>query len=83
MGRGGGEIVCKWSDKVLLSVPIPDNLSHNGKMFWKNTEVDSCIAPIVKALNDSGIYTSGCCCGHGKTEGTILLHDGEMIELAR
>lgn len=28
-------------------------------------EVDSCIAPIVAALNDGGIPTVGSCCGHG------------------
>jgi hypothetical protein len=48
-------------------------------MLWKMTEVDRCIAPIVKALNDSGIYTSGCCCGHGESNGSILLHDGREL----
>lgn len=45
----------------------------------KAVNVDSCIAPIVKALNDAGITTEGCCCGHGKTTGHITLTDGRIL----
>ena len=31
------------------------------------TKVDACIAPLVQMLNDYGIETIACCCGHGKT----------------
>jgi hypothetical protein len=45
--------------------------------------VDSCIAPIVEALNKAGIYTAGCCCGHGETEGNIILHDGRTLVITQ
>ena len=73
--------MCKHGDEVMLYVPIPANLSHNGEFRWDYKGVDSCIAPIVKALNDSGIYTSGCCCGHEKEKGSIFLHDGRILEI--
>lgn len=41
--------------------------------------IDSCIAPIVAALNAGGIPTIGSCCGHGKSDGDILLADGRML----
>ena len=47
--------------------------------MWELKSVDRCIAPVVQALNDAGIYTSGCCCGHGEREGSILLHDGREL----
>ncbi len=43
-------------------------------------DIDACIAPIVDALNQAGIYTIGSCCGHGRSSGSIVLADGrEMI----
>jgi len=75
--------MCEWKDKILLFVLIPSNLSHTGKIFWKETEIDHCIAPIIKALNSNGIYTSSCCCGHGKADGNILLHDGRELIIKR
>ena len=74
--------MCKHGDEVLLRVPIPANLSHTSEFHWDVKAVDSCIAPIVDALNKAGIYTSGCCCGHGKEKGTIFLHDGRVLEIS-
>lgn len=74
--------MCKWGTDTLLLVPMPANLSHTGEFRWAVKGVDSCIAPIVQALNDAGIYTSGCCCGHGKAPGNIHLHDGRIIEIS-
>ena len=39
------------------------------KLFSGRREiaVDACIAPLVQVLNDHGIETIACCCGHGKT----------------
>ena len=44
--------------------------------------VDSCIADEVQQLNDNGVWTLGCCCGHGTEDKTILIHD-DSIELAK
>ena len=52
---------------------------------------DPCIAPLVKALNESdlptvpsrlnsdGIRTVASCCGHGKRPGLIALADGREL----
>ena len=41
--------------------------------------IDYCIADIVAALNAANIPTTASCCGHGETDGTILLEDGREI----
>jgi hypothetical protein len=71
--------MCQWGDDIILLVPIPAYLSHTGQFHWDYKPVDRCIAPIVQALNDAGIYTAGCCCGHGKEDGDIILHDGRIL----
>lgn len=43
---------------------------------------DYCIAPLIKALNDSGIETVTSCCGHGKA-GNIALRDGREFIIAK
>jgi hypothetical protein len=35
--------------------------------------VDYCLAPLIQMLNDYGVKTLGCCCGHGKSRGMILI----------
>lgn len=45
----------------------------------KPRDIDSCIAPIVKALNDAGIPTIASCCGHGRCNGNIALVDGREL----
>ncbi|MHC4622244.1 MAG: hypothetical protein ACYTEQ_31305 [Planctomycetota bacterium] len=42
--------------------------------------IDDCLLPIVKALNDNGIKTEECCCGHDSVEyGFIALADGRDL----
>lgn len=64
---------------ALLYVPIPAHLSHTGQFRWDYKDVDACIADIVAALNNAGILTANCCCGHGVTDGSIILHDGREL----
>ena len=45
--------------------------------------IDACIAPIVQALNDTGLATRACCCGHGEHPGVISLMDGREVLIAR
>jgi hypothetical protein len=47
----------------------------NGKPW----NIDRCIAPIVKALNDGGVPTIASCCGHGNLPGLISLVDGRHL----
>lgn len=44
--------------------------------------VDDCIAPLVDALNHSGIRTVASCCGHGRVLGNIVLADGRELFIA-
>ncbi len=65
-----------------IRVLIPENSSCTGYAHWTEKAIDTCIADIVAALIQAGIYTSGCCCGHGKEPGNILLTDGRIIEIS-
>lgn len=71
--------MCKWDTTTLVRVTVPAHLSHTGKERIKMAGVDSCIAPIVKILNDNGILTDASCCGHGKMFGSIILADGREL----
>lgn len=73
--------MCEWGTEEQLLVPVPAELSHTGKFRWAIKSVDACIAPIVDALNRAGIYTDNCCCGHGKCDGIISLHDGRVLKV--
>ncbi len=75
--------MCNWGTHTELDVPIPANCSYTGEFRWDKKGVDSCIAHLVKALIDAGIYTGGSCCGHGKDNGYISLHDGTVLIIER
>lgn len=44
--------------------------------------IDRCIAPLVAALNRSGLTTVASCCGHGEVPGNIALGDGRWLVIA-
>lgn len=71
--------MCQWGTETQCLVPMPAELSHTGEFRWAIKGVDTCIAPIVDALNAAGIYTANSCCGHGKAPGRIALHDGREL----
>lgn len=73
--------MCEWGDTIDRWVPIMAEASHTGKMRWGIKPVDRCLAPFVQALNDAGLLTGGCCCGHGKPgqDKFIGLHDGTVL----
>jgi hypothetical protein len=74
--------MCEHGNEVLMDLCIPANLSHNGKTHVKRVGVDSCIAPLVRALNDVGLVTISSCCGHGRSSGSVLLLDGRRLEIS-
>lgn len=45
----------------------------------RDEAIDSCLVPIVNALNDAGILTTGTCCGHGGGMGNIWLDDERVL----
>lgn len=61
-----------------VNVKIPPDLSHTGESYWKDIEIDACIADIVDALQSGGINMRGSCCGHGGW-GEIFLEDGRVL----
>jgi tRNA(Phe) wybutosine-synthesizing methylase Tyw3 len=66
-----------------MKVTILAHLSHDGQEHTAIKGVDACIADLVRALNAGGVVTtSSCCCGHGRTDGSILLADGRELRLA-
>ena len=67
--------MCKRGDTVEVTV------HHVGEIRHGVVDVDRCLAPLVRALNDSGIATVGCCCGHGKVTGHITLSDGRLLAI--
>lgn len=71
--------MCRLGNIILLSVPILAELSYTGKARWDVKSIDSCIAPIVEALNNGGIFTFNSRCGHGKEDGRIDLQDGRIL----
>ena len=71
--------MCKHGTDERMLVYIPEWLSHTGEARFDIKPIDKCIAPIVRALTNAGIYTVSCCCGHGKTEGWIDLLDGRRL----
>ncbi len=73
--------MCKWGTLVEMELLIPARLSHTGIAYRKTVQIDLCIAPLVKALNDAGIVTDASCCGHGKLYGSILLADSRCLEI--
>lgn len=64
-----------------MEVTILPHLAHDGQQRQAIKGVDACIANIVSALNDGGVMTTSSCCGHGKSDGSILLADGREIIL--
>lgn len=71
--------MCSWDTTTVLRLSIPANLSHSGIAYEKDVAVDSCIAPLVAALNAAGFRTVASCCGHGSRPGRISLADGRDL----
>lgn len=71
--------MCEHGNHVLVRVRIPADLACEGRAKWKRMQIDSCIAPIVAALQRAGIHMRGSCCGHGKGDGSIELQDGRCL----
>lgn len=75
--------MCSWGNETLVRIKVIARQSHTDQTRWENVGIDSCIAPIVKALQDGGIDMTGSCCGHGKYDGSILLADGRKLIIRR
>ena len=63
-------------------VEIPADLSHTGRAYQREIEIDFCIADIVVGLQAAGINMRHSCCGHGRADGEIILCDGRVASIA-
>ena len=44
--------------------------------------IDPCMRPLIAHLNNQGITTKACCCGHGKYRSTVIIEEnGKLVEL--
>ena len=71
--------MCQDRESRRVLVYMPARLSYTGKPRFDFKPIDACIADIVECLNFNGIYTTQSCCGHGKTDGSIMLLDGREL----
>ena len=71
--------MCDWGTTTAVRVRVPAHLSSTGMVKWKMAEIDSCIADLVRSLQDGGIDMGSSCCGHGKAPGRIDLRDGRRL----
>lgn len=69
--------MCNDHSGVLVEIPTASKRGPDGN----KRAIDACLAPLVKVLNDNGIGTKACCCGHGKRPGTIILTDGRELHI--
>jgi len=44
-------------------------------------DVDACLAPLVQMLNEYGIKTLACCCGHGKIKTSSVIISSKNVKL--
>ncbi|MCE5270784.1 hypothetical protein LLH00_05820 [bacterium] len=65
--------MCKQGEVVVVM------LAHTTSRGTTHVEVDACIAPLVRALNEGNIQTVASCCGHGRIPGNIALEDGREL----
>lgn len=69
--------MCTWgTDKEII---LNRSREFTGRVV---IAVDACIAEDVQRINDLGIWTLGCCCGHGKYFPHVLIHPS-AVPLAR
>ncbi len=62
--------MCEWGNTVIVEInSVP-------------RDIDKCIEPLVRVLNDSGFTTIASCCGHGKQPGNIVLEDKRELFIA-
>lgn len=52
--------MCKWGTDREITIE-------------RRVHVDSCIADKIVELNRQGVYTTGCCCGHGEAPASATI----------
>lgn len=83
--------MCKWGTRTKVKLMQPSLQGYTLERHKKNAErleleideelIDSCIAPLVRMLNDYGIRTMSCCCGHGKTANSSIRISAQNVQV--
>jgi hypothetical protein len=69
--------MCDWGTNAVVRLAYPIPVSGRTEIA-----VDACLAPLVQLLNNHGVHTTGCCCGHWRGDGSVLFEqDGEQLDL--
>lgn len=71
--------MCKWGTDVEINVKVDASLSSSRETKWRTFQIDSCIAPLVKALQEGGVDMLASCCGHEGAPGRIDLVNGRTL----
>jgi len=65
--------MCAYDDLLPVTLNRPRPVSGLTQIM-----VDRCIAEEVQRLNDAGVWTLSCCCGHGYAPTSILVHASSL-----
>jgi len=68
---------------VSRELPKIIRLHHPTPRGFTTAEVDTCIAPLIQALNDGGFQTIASCCGHGIRPRIITLTVKKLLVLKK
>jgi hypothetical protein len=71
--------ICPCTTTIDVGCEIPSGYSHTRKRHKKICSIDKCLAPLIRALQAAKIVTTGCCCGHGECDGTVVFEDGTRL----
>lgn len=62
-----------------IQVPTPDHMLAIGQIgcytFRPTTCIDRCMLPVIEALWERKVITTGCCCGHNKRDGYVGIYE--------
>lgn len=51
--------------------------------FTKKVCIDACIVDQIKMLWNNGVWTGGCCCGHGRGNPSVAIENSKDAKLAK
>jgi len=74
--------MCKWNNGGVV-VDLPPEIVPERER--RTVCVDECIVTQIQALWKAGVQTLGCCCGHGKSDPSVVIpstYDPTATELA-
>ncbi len=73
--------MCKYGNQMVVKLPKNVELRYNSptKEVRVNVSIDECIVNDIKSLWESGIQTTGCCCGHNNKFPSFVSVEPECV----